>query len=586
MNRLRRCLWLVLAAIPAIFPLVLILKFGVNFHSSDEWEPDMAGFLIKVYTHQATFADLFAQHNEHRPAVVRVCYLLLNTFTRWNNIPQLLATWVFVCITSVCILRIGMGTSKFSRAILPWFVCNLLIFTPAQLENWMWGIGMQNVMPAAFLFLGLVAAFSKRLLPTRLVLCLLLAIMATYTDGDGMLTWPILGAAIIWSVWKTGRKIPVWLPAALIVACVAVVVSYFVGYVKPPTRGIEVYSSNPAAIARYFLAFLGNPFVKGIPASPATSGIFMGTALLLLWLGAMAYFVRAWRHGERDLTDGMFVWLLPGAYAVMSGILAAASRAGAGPLHAALTTRYISYSVYLTVSLVYLIPLIADDLAESRVMGAGKGWSALPITGMAVILLIQAVVLIGATGSFEYENAREREGKAALLLGAILPDNPQLAKLVNPNPSVLVAQARQLSDLGYLDPPLIASADAESIRAADLGTAPAIIGRLDALYLQGGRIQTVGWALVPRTHFFADAVVLTYENQNQESIIFTSARMGLQRPDLVPKMGSEFEWSGWLADFPISRLPAQPKNLRIKAWALDADSGATYLLEGVGVWAR
>jgi hypothetical protein len=583
MNRvLARWVLLPLAALPAVVPLILILQFGVNFHSNDEWDPDIAGFFIKFYTHQAMFSDWFAQHNEHRPMVPRLCYLLLNTFTHWSNIPQLLATWVIVCETSLCVLRLALLTGR--SAVWPWFVCNLLIFTPAQIENWMWGIGLANVLPTAFLLAGIVVALSPKPLLPRLITCLLLALAATYTDGDGMLTWPLFAAALLWSIRKN-RRLVVRIGVAWAVACAIIVGGYFIHYVKPTTQGIEVYSSSPVAIGGYFLAFLGNAFVHGVSAPPVEVATIVGTIFLVLWVAMAGYFLHAVRAQNRDLQSRMFPWLLIGTYALLSGLLAAISRAGAGPLHAAMTSRYVSYSIYLPVSLVFLLPMAAEDLARCGAWGLKNGWRYFPAAGFAAVLLIQFFVLLGAAPAFRGESIRQREAKASLLLAKILPDNPDLASKVYANPRLLVAEASQLSDLGYLQPPLIGGADAQAIRGVELAAAP-IVGRLDGAVIQGGTAQAVGWATVPQTGGLADAVFLTYEDGKGESIIFARARMGMQRTDLASKEGPGFLWSGWLAEFRLDRLPAQPKDLRITAWGLDADTGDAYPLDGAGLLPR
>jgi hypothetical protein len=63
-----RWLWFALAISPALAPLYLILRFGVDFHYFDEWMPDIARVFIKAHEHELTLADILAQHNEHRPS--------------------------------------------------------------------------------------------------------------------------------------------------------------------------------------------------------------------------------------------------------------------------------------------------------------------------------------------------------------------------------------------------------------------------------------------------------------------------------------------------------------------------------------
>jgi hypothetical protein len=98
--------WLVLALalLPALIPLVLILTYGVNMPFWDEWDPGLAGLYIKAHQHQLSFADLAAQHNEHRILLPRIAYLLLNSMTHWNAVGEMVFQWLIVFATSIGIL--------------------------------------------------------------------------------------------------------------------------------------------------------------------------------------------------------------------------------------------------------------------------------------------------------------------------------------------------------------------------------------------------------------------------------------------------------------------------------------------------
>ena len=88
----------------ALVPLIMILRYGVNFHYFDEWMPDMAGALIKAHNGQLTLGDILAQHNEHRPAVMRLIWVALDPITHWNNVAYLVVAWAMVAATSGLVL--------------------------------------------------------------------------------------------------------------------------------------------------------------------------------------------------------------------------------------------------------------------------------------------------------------------------------------------------------------------------------------------------------------------------------------------------------------------------------------------------
>src|ERR1700733_5022285 len=144
---------LLLAAFPAAFALRIILLRGVDFHIGDEWDPEVGGIFIKASGHALTVGALVSLHNEHRLLVPRLLYLPLYYFTRWNNIAALVAGWVLTCGTSLVVLYLIRKLSR--EATWPvvagrWFVCNVLIFSPAQGENWLSGWGLANALPGLF----------------------------------------------------------------------------------------------------------------------------------------------------------------------------------------------------------------------------------------------------------------------------------------------------------------------------------------------------------------------------------------------------------------------------------------------------
>src|SRR5208282_5123507 len=194
----RRWLPLSLAATPALLPLFLILHYGVDFHFLDEWSPEIAGIFVKAHLHHLTFHDIFAQHNEHRLAIPRLFLLAINPITHWNNIGTLVAAWSIVCATSLLLWQIVRATQPKGRTVIVWFLCNLLMFTPAQNENWLWGMGLANFSPTLLVFAAIVVAISAMPIWARLIICLLLASAATVSSGNGVLAWPLACPLLLW----------------------------------------------------------------------------------------------------------------------------------------------------------------------------------------------------------------------------------------------------------------------------------------------------------------------------------------------------------------------------------------------------
>src|SRR5215211_2075185 len=78
--------WL-LILIPAALPYLYVRAFGVNVVFADAW--DMVLVFRKFFSGRLTFADLYAQHNEHRMFFPKGAELLLGLLTRYNNVAEM-----------------------------------------------------------------------------------------------------------------------------------------------------------------------------------------------------------------------------------------------------------------------------------------------------------------------------------------------------------------------------------------------------------------------------------------------------------------------------------------------------------------
>ena len=344
----RRLAFLSLAATPALLPLILILHYGVNFHFLDEWSPDIAGIFVKAHLHQLTLQDILAQHNEHRLAIPRLILLAINPITHWNNVANAVVAWIIVCATSLLLWMIVRATQPPGRRIFLWFLCNLLLFTPAQSENWLWGMGLANFTPTILVLATLVVTLSAMPVWSRLMICILLASAATVSSGNGVLAWPLACPLLVWSEVQNKAARGRWILTIWLIACATDLLLYRWGYVEPKHSG-SPYPRSPTAILVYTLAFLGNPFARWEHWDLRIASIVIGSLMLLLLLAAGVYVARAWKTSRRELVSRSLPWLMVAGYGVFSGLLASLYRGQFGPLQA-LSSRYVSYSIFLPIA--------------------------------------------------------------------------------------------------------------------------------------------------------------------------------------------------------------------------------------------
>lgn len=597
MNRsLIRWAALLLAASPALLLLVLILQHAVDMPYWDHWNRFTAGLYIKVHQGQLTLHDLLALQNEHRPVVPRLFYLALNVFTHWNTKLECLLEWLFVCVASSGMLGLFCLTERKrspgaaagavrGRVLVLWFVCNLLLFSPAQWENWLWGMGLVNIMPMPWITLALVViAAELRPWPT-VIAAMLLSSAATYSNACGLFYWPLIAALLAWSGSRAELASKRRILAAYGIWAVINMALYFVGYARPTHGGAELYSTNPSKLFVYFLAFSGNMFsgIGGI--APTTAATIAGSFMMVLLLASMAYFMFVWLSArDYELCRRLLFWLVVAWMTVLNAALSSFGRAGPGA-GGAVSSRYVTLALFLPVGLVFLVPLVCEDV-RSRSWRTTAPWLSrvciqVPAVLGAAVVLLSLMVLPGALASFNDTEMLRRQGKGALLLLDALPDNPQLTAHVCAEIDLITSQAPVLNRMGYLHPPLIAGNDASRIQGD-----PASVGGLKGQLERMGRTETnkvgfSGWAVFPAKSAPADAVFLTYENERREPIIFALAEIGRRRDDVVSKeRNPDYLLCGWVAVVPQDRLPRFPATMTITAWALDTDTGKAFKLDG------
>jgi hypothetical protein len=583
MKKLRLAFFAVpIAMLPAILPLILILKYGVDIPFWDEWEADFGGLFVRAHQGQLTLMNFLALHNEHRHVVPRIIYFLVCWATRRNCIAVMLASWFIVCANAAVLMYLSRRTLGLRKGLFTvWLLCNLLIFTPVQHENWLWGMGIVNVIPPALFMATVLIAGSDLSIWRRVGIGSILAVMGTFSGGSGVLCWLLPAIALIWSSSWQELKSKKWALLAWLSGLVLSEIFYFLHYITPTFNDTPREHVTMLGVIRYFLAFLGNSFSLGTTYDPMTTATAIGAIELCVFLAAVAYFIHSWRiRHDQDLCRRMLNWLIVGAFSLTNAAITAYFRAGFG-IEQALTLRYVTFSLYLAVALVNLAPIICDDL-QRRSNAARLGfWRGLPVVGGTVLLVIQIMTFPGAMNGCRDTNRLRRQDKAALLAINILPENRSLTDY-DTLPEWFSEQANVLNEMGFIRPPLIASKNAAMIQETDSQRVSGAQGMMEHMAQNGPtRIMSSGWAIFQHRIAPADAVFLAYEDEHHQPIIFAAATIGAPRNDVANQMGdTNYLLSGWAADFPISRLPNYMRVTTISAWALDSDTGNAFKLDG------
>lgn len=548
----------------ACAPPWLILRYGVDVPYFDQW--DMTPLFEKFSRGSLTLSDLFAQQNEYRQFFPNIIFVALGRLTHWNVRYEMFVSFLLACFVALGVRRLGARTfaDPLRRGVL-FLLASLLIFSTIQYDNWLFGVQVVYFTPAACVVAGLLVAYCERLGTTAAVAaCACLSAVATFSSANGIVAWLVLSPALLCArpdaraAWK--RWLLPW--CAGLALCAAV---YAHGYQSPASHpSIFEALHHPFDAAVYFVAYLGGPLAVG--RFPLTVAVPVGACALLSYALACAYLFKF--RDDRELLRRSAAWISLGAYALGTGALVTAGRLGFG-LAQAVSTRYVAFSLYLLVALVYLLPCVVENATRRGYITAAQlaSMKLIGVTATALLMVTHVLIflLVIHSGAADWRRAL-LGAKACLLFVGVAPEERCLAERLYPDVSHLRERAETLDRMGYLRPPLVRSARVRDLAAAD-GVCSDSYGSFEQLSTQGGVYVAEGYARLPRGET-ADAVVLACGTGEDDQTIFALAEVGAEGLRDDPH---------WQRTFPAEALPASPR-LDVTAWAFDAEDGKAYRL--------
>jgi hypothetical protein len=573
----RGALWAAASLLAACAPAWLILRYGVDVPYWDQW--DVAPFFERLARGSLTAADLFAQQNEYRQFFPNLLFVALGRLTNWNVRAEMFACLLLACVAAVCVRSLAARTSDGAPGGGPLFLlASVLLFSPLQYENWLFGVQVVYFVPGACVTAGLVAAYSERLRTRASVaVCACLAAVATFSSANGVVCWLVLPAGVLAArrearaAWR--RWLPLW--GACLALCLA---AYLYGYSTPGSHPAPTAAAaRPLDAAVYLLALLGGPLALG--PRPLLVAVSVGACALAAYAFACAYLVRH-RDDER-LVRGACAWAALGAYTLVTAAMVTAGRLGFGVAQS-LSSRYTTFTLYLLVALVYLLPRVAAHAARRGGRLAGRGLSFKGFGMAAAVLLVlahvAAFVLVVRHGAEPTRRARLR-AKACLLFLEAAPNERCLSAWLYPDVSRLRERAAALERLGYLRPPLVGRrARMHELAAEGGGRCSEDYGFFDVNAAGESEYGAGGRARVPRRGGEpADAVVLAFGSGEEDQAALALVEVGV-RVGAGPAGGGD----DWAKVFPLVPPPAGAPDVRLTAWAFDAEAGKAYRLCGGG----
>lgn len=563
----RPALTFLVLALPALWVGWLIYRYGVDTPWGDQLDSTRL-LLEKMQAGTLGFADFFAFHNEHRIFFPRLLTFGLANLTHWNVRAELLMIWILICVCSLNLWRVARVSGWLGSRRHHWLLLgtNILLFSPLQWENLLWGFQIGFLLPLATMTACLWVAPSLRR-PWDFLATMLLCLISTFSIASGFASWILTAPLLLaWNGKRRARGEKIWW---LIWASVGIgsLFFYFHGFARPaPHPSPMAAVKDPVRAVQFALAYLGNPFCSGTAFEQASIAQIAGAALVIALLVSVIYLWSCRR--DRSLLAHALPWLSLTTIALANAVLTTFGRFGFG-MGAAIQSRYVSFAIMLPIGLFFLVSLILRHWHERSpgdvlLARATMGFTAF-VTALALLLLGATIHSVQTWRGFQHNRLT---GKAALLLVDVLAEPEALVGYVHWSHWTLKAWTENLDRHGYLRPHLVRS---NRVREIASDSDEDAMGEFNQLVrTPAGELVASGWAILLEGHRTADSVLLTYDNTEGEPIIFARVDVIYPRAEVSERLHDKaYDRCGWMKSWKAEGLP--PEAHRVSAWAFDAE---------------
>jgi hypothetical protein len=555
-------LWLLVigSALPALLLVYLIARYAVNTPFADDW--DVVALLEKAHAGHLTVVDLFAQHNEHRMFFPNLLTLALALPSHWDLRLEMYASAALAAVSFLAVYGISRTVcrtaSPFSFALTT-VASSALVFSLAQIENWLWGFQTAWLAIQACLTLG-AFVLSRPSLPVgrRLGAAVLLCTISSFSSAQGLLVWPALAVTVaaLPGTWRQKAvRTAAWM--VLFVLCGGL---YHVGFVRPPyLPSARSFIEQPGTATLYFLTLLGTAF------NPMPGALTWGTCIGLAALATFALLVAI--AARAKVAAAAAPWISLGLFSVLFAAVTMVGRSGFG-IGQAESSRYTTGALYLYVAIAQLLLLLGSRSALHR----PRALALFPaVTMAAVALLVQATIAQRTGGLWPATEVQREQGQLCLnVLRYLQPGSGDEYLQINGLPPAYVRdRVYALDRMGFWHLP-------RSLRFAHAEGAGALLA-VDPGNTAGAAppfIQVRGWVRLAHPQPNVTLVLLSY---GSERMFIGSTFVDASRP-WSPRLHSG-DWLGlWQTSIPTARLPAGGAVLR--AWVYDPSGGRFVALAG------
>lgn len=543
--------------LPPILLLCYIRAFGVNVIFWDDW--DAFPLVQKFMSSRLSFSDLFAQHNEHRMLFPNIVILTIENLTRYDTVPVMLFSWILVCLAGLLIFYVYQKQfhwSSYPKLLLIFLPIMLLLFSFRQWGSILWAFTNQIYL----MIFGVVATFSlleiSKKIDVWFVLCILSAILASFSFLVGLAVWPIgLLQIVISERKKMLRDTALWCFVGAIVF-----ISYFWGYIKPAHHPpLNYILTEPFEAVGYFFTIVGAPIASIAPIAE-TFGIVV--ALTTALVTAQVY--------KGRLLGKNRVWLSFVLFAASFSLITTVGRCGFG-IEQALSSRYTPITILGTIGLYFLALSVFEKLpAKSKSFGA---------LALLSLIFVEVVVIYGVgcyTGwhAGQYTKYRREMGAYILRTYKIQSDQNIRTFLFWDTTGVRERAAfLEKNGLNVFSEPVINTSTLIPINSDTFFALEKINGKvtsepattLEINLSQQETVTILGWAVDKQANDVASGAFIIIDDKNIVPVFY-----GLDRPDVADRFSNtNFRLSGYVATFSSSILGKGVHSISLKIVSKD-----------------
>jgi hypothetical protein len=564
-HRLLAVLWLV----PPLYICWLVCRYAVDVPFDDDLA--IGDDIYHWISGTLRWADLIAQHNESRPLFPRILFSVLASHAGWDLRYQMACSILLVACTSLLSLAIALRSiSNRPAALAIGLLMNLLWFSPAQWLNFLWGIQFITFVPALSLVVVILALGSNLPLPISVMVSAISAIVATYSNANGLLVWIVsLPLLVLTSSRFRFLGLVAWGVLGTITCTY-----YFHDYQSPDASTFLMALRQPTVAVGFVLAFLGNGVRRN---ANVDSACLAGLLVLLSWGSGVTYALLRCR--SVNISNRLLPWITLGAYSIASACMAMLGRVIHFGLPGAVTERYPTFAIPIWLSIVPLWVVLFQQQHLPRPTRCRRTFMLFPWLASLIIIMLTVRAAYSVRNDIRYYNARRLAGRATAQFALVAPDKEAINKTLCPGSAAVIQTLQNMHKVHRLTFDFIGSDDINEFDATNQMVG---VGEFSSITAYKGRLLLRGWAYLPAQRRMADAVLLTSRDPVGHERLFAIAFRDREERSEVKQWESPsfLSRSGWTRTVDAAEL--KPGGT-VSAWAFDTYTCQAYRLAGTHI---